>query len=89
MNEENIIIRSLDKIQNRLDTISDDCSELKIISAKQEENLKEHMRRTEILEQQVVPLTEKSFELKGILKAAGFVVSALGVIGGLVFKYLV
>jgi len=69
-----------DKISQSLDRIESDVTELKIISAKQEENLKEHIRRTEIAEEnislireEVRPLKEHVIVVNGVLKVLGVI----------------
>ena len=74
-----------ERIYEVLDKISDDVSELKVTSAKQEENLKEHIRRTEIAEEniglirkEIQPLKDHVIVINGILKIIG----AISVIAG-------
>lgn len=68
-----------------LDKISEDISELKIITAKQEENLKEHIRRTELAEenlqllrQEMQPLKEHVVAINGVLKVIGVISVIIG-----------
>lgn len=69
-----------DKILQSLDRIESDIVELKITSAKQEENLKEHIRRTEIAEENITlireeirPLKDHVIVVNGVLKVLGIV----------------
>ena len=62
-------------IIDKLDKISEDVAEIKVMDAIQNEQLKEHMRRTDILEQQidkidgrVKPIETHVHHLAGILK---------------------
>ena len=82
---------SNERIYEVLDKISDDVSELKVTSAKQEENLKEHIRRTEIAEEnlelirkEMQPLKEHVIVINGVLKIVGAVSVVVGSIAGIV-----
>jgi hypothetical protein len=68
-----------------LDKISEDVSELKITVAKQEENIKEHIRRTEIAEQnleiihnEIRPLKEHVIVINAVLKGIGVISIIIG-----------
>jgi BRCT domain type II-containing protein len=81
---------SNERIYEVLDKISDDVSELKVTSAKQEENLKEHIRRTEIAEEnlelirgEIQPLKEHVIVINGVLKIVGAVSVIVGSIAGI------
>jgi hypothetical protein len=72
-----------------LDKISDDISELKITVAKQEENIKEHIRRTELAEenlqflrQEIQPLKEHVVTINGVLKIIGTISIIIGSAAG-------
>ena len=82
---------SNERIYEVLDKISGDVSELKVTSAKQEENLKEHIRRTEIAEEnlelirkEMQPLKEHVIVINGVLKIVGAVSVIVGSIAGIV-----
>jgi BRCT domain type II-containing protein len=82
---------SNERIYEVLDKISDDVSELKVTSAKQEENIKEHIRRTEIAEEnlelirkEMQPLKEHVIVINGVLKIVGAVSVIVGSIAGIV-----
>jgi hypothetical protein len=82
---------SNERIYEVLDKISDDVSELKVTSAKQEENLKEHIRRTELAEEnleilrtEIQPLKEHVIVINGILKIVGAVSVIVGSIAGMI-----
>jgi hypothetical protein len=82
---------SNERIYEVLDKISDDVSELKVTSAKQEENLKEHIRRTEIAEEnlelireEIQPLKEHVIVINGVLKIVGAVSVIVGSIAGII-----
>jgi hypothetical protein len=59
------------RIENKLDKISDQISEINVILASQHVSLVEHIRRTNILEDKIVPLEEKLIESKGLMKLGG------------------
>lgn len=75
----------MDRIYQSLERIESDVTDLKITSAKQEENIKEHIRRTELAEenlsmlrQEIEPLKQHVVAINGVLKVIG----ALSVIIG-------
>lgn len=74
-----------ERIFEVLDKICEDLSELKITVAKQEENLKEHIRRTELAEenlqmlrQEIEPLKQHVTVINGILKIIGIISVIIG-----------
>jgi hypothetical protein len=74
-----------ERIYEVLDKISEDISELKITTAKQEENLKEHIRRTELAEenlqmlrQEIEPLKQHVIAINGVLKIIGLISVIIG-----------
>jgi hypothetical protein len=78
-----------ERIYEVLDKISEDISELKITSAKQEENIKEHIRRTELAEenltmlrQEIEPLKQHVVAINGILKIIGLISIVIGSAAG-------
>jgi hypothetical protein len=82
---------SNERIYEVLDKISDDVSELKVTSAKQEENLKEHIRRTEIAEEnldlirkEIEPLKEHVIVINGFLKIIGAISVIVGSVAGMI-----
>ena len=80
---------SNERIYEILDKMSEDISELKIVSAKQEENLKEHIRRTELAEEnldmirsEMQPLKEHVIAINGVLKIIGVLSIIVGSAAG-------
>jgi len=78
------IAQKLDKIDERMDKVD-------ITLAKQEVNLKEHMRRTALLEAQhenlkdaLVPVNSHIHQIKGAIKFIGILSTLLAVSGALV-----
>lgn len=76
---------------NKLDEIRDEITELKIITAKQEENLKIHMKRSDNLEEymkhleaRVAPIEKHVTVLEGIAKIFGFIAIAVSIVAGVV-----
>lgn len=74
-----------ERLYELLDKISDDISELKVTTAKQEENIKEHIRRTELAEenlqmlrQEIEPLKQHVVAINGVLKAIGIISVIIG-----------
>lgn len=70
----------LDRIENKLDLISDRLNNVDVTLASQHVSLADHIRRTELLEIAVAPLTKESHMIHGVLKAVG-ILSLLGGIG--------
>ena len=80
---------SNERIYELLDKISDDISELKITAAKQEENIKEHIRRTELAEEnleiirkEIQPLKEHVIAINGVLRIIGVISIIIGSAAG-------
>jgi hypothetical protein len=80
---------SNDRLYELLDRIGEDLSELKITVAKQEENIKEHIRRTEIAEQnleiihnEIRPLKEHVIVINAVLKGIGVISVIIGSAAG-------
>ena len=68
----------LDKVYNKQEVISMDVNEIKVVLGKQEENLRLHMYRTELAEQniellreQVTPIEKHVYLMHAILKVVG------------------
>lgn len=59
------------RIESKLDTIVDDIGAMKVTSAEQHIVLKEHVRRTELLEEAVKPLEKHVYMVNGVLKFLG------------------
>lgn len=78
-----------ERIYEVLDKISEDISDLKITSAKQEENIKEHIRRTELAEenltllrQEIEPLKQHVVAINSVLKIIGLISVVIGSAAG-------
>lgn len=71
------IKRDLNRLHDRLDSIDKTL-------VRQEENLKEHMRRTELLELEVHPIKEHVHQLRGAFKVLGLILTITGVVAALI-----
>ena len=65
------------KFERKLDKITDKLSSIDVTLAAQHESLKEHMRRTELLERQLEPLKEKTASHASVLKFMSVIVVAI------------
>lgn len=81
----------LSKIYTKVEKISDDMGDLKIISGKQQISLDEHVRRTEILEnrtdvifEELEPLKEHVIQVNTVFK----IIAGLSTIGGVILGIL-
>lgn len=88
-----LIIDKVDKLDIKIDTIASDIVELKITSGKHEENLKEHMKRSDLLEksqevlfEELKPIKVHVHTVNGTFKFLGIFTSiATGIAGILKF----
>lgn len=67
-------------IHEKLDRIQADIVEIKITMSENTGSLKEHMRRTDILEREMKPLSKHVAMVNGAMKASGAVATLLGAI---------
>lgn len=58
----------LNRIEDKIDKISDSIGSINITLAKQHQSLDEHMRRTELLEKIVEPIEKHVIMINGIIK---------------------
>ena len=68
-------------MDKKLDKIAEDISEIKTTLAEQHVVLKEHIRRTEILESEVRPIKAPVAKVEGIVKAIILVATVAAAIG--------
>jgi len=80
----------LERIYESLDRIEVDITNLRIITAKQEENIKEHIRRTELAEEnltllrgEIEPLKQHVIVINGILRVIGVISVVIGSAAGI------
>lgn len=83
-------MQDFESIHLKLDKIQEDISEIKVLDAIQNEQLKAHMRRSDLLEERVEqvnnelkPVLEHVTMLRGIVKVLGGVGFLLGILEGL------
>lgn len=72
------------QLDNRLSKISSDISSINVTIGKQHVSLEEHIRRTNLLEEKIIPLEEKQSEMRGIIKLAGFFMGAITAIAAVI-----
>ena len=68
----------LDRIENKIDKHGEHLSSIDVTLAAQHQSLKDHMRRTELLEAKLEPIEEHVANLNGILKFIGFLSVLVG-----------
>ena len=81
----------LKELNAKLEKVSDRLSSIDITLAKQEVNLEDHIRRTEIAEERLghmegilIPLQKHANQIDGGLKLLGAIVTVLGVVAGFI-----
>lgn len=67
----------LDGIHVKLDKIDDRLGSIDTTLVKQEVNLREHMRRTELLEKELAPIKSSIAEAKGVRNFLSFIIPTL------------
>ena len=67
------IDRKTDKIENKVDKLDTRLDRVDITLAKQEEQLAEHIRRTNLLEEQMKPVEDHVKHMSGALKLFGVI----------------
>lgn len=72
------------RVEEKLDKVADDISQINITLAKQEVSLAEHIRRTNVLEQKLEPVEKHVAMVNGGLKIVGIVALLVGIIEGIV-----
>lgn len=72
----------LDKIDSKIDKLQDKLSSIDVTLAAQHVSLKEHIRRTELLEHQVSPMVRRDIMILGVLKVIAFSGIVIGIIEG-------
>jgi chromosome segregation ATPase len=81
----------LEKISEKLDKVNDRLNSVDVTLVKQEENLKEHMRRTllnetaiEKITDNLIPINKHVSHVEGALKLLGGLATFAGVVTGIV-----
>lgn len=75
------------RIEDKVDDVQRTVGSINVTLAAQHESLKEHMRRTQLLEDAVGPITKHVSHVEGGLKLLGVLTVLVGVITG-VFELL-
>lgn len=70
------MIDDLKRIESKVDIISDKISSIDSTLAAQHVSLSDHIRRTEILETAIIPLTKHDAMMQGVLKGIGILALA-------------
>ncbi len=78
------------RIEDKLDSMSDKINDIAIVQSKQEENLREHMRRTALAEENIQRLHDELRPIQahvtvvtGIIKIVGLLATIITVIIGI------
>jgi hypothetical protein len=79
-----VIVAKFDKIDNKLDSIEASQAETNIILDKQEVNIAIHVKRTNILEDKIVPIEKFMEVVNGILKAIGGLAILISIVTGII-----
>ena len=67
-----------DKLDKKLDKISEDISEIKITQAEQAKDLRYHIKRTTQIENSLLPIVQAKHKLDGAFKVIGIIASIAG-----------
>lgn len=73
--------RRLDKIEDKLDIVSDKIASIDKTLAAQHVSLQEHIRRTNILENKLEPVERHVTMINGVLKAIGLLATIATIVG--------
>ena len=71
-----------ERLETKLDKVSDEIGNINITLAKQHITLEEHVRRTEILEDEIRPIKKHVAMVNGVLKLMGLLAPIIGAIAG-------
>jgi len=72
------------RIETKIDKVMEHVSEINVTLAKQHVSLDDHIRRTAILETQIIPLKKQSDMAYGIIKFIALVAAVSGGVEGVV-----
>ncbi len=70
----------LKRIEDKIDRIDDKISNIDSTLAAQHVSLKDHMRRTDLLEQTIRPIEKHVYMVNGVLKAIGILAMLAAII---------
>lgn len=85
--EKDQLLELILKIDDKLDRFHTEFVQINITLAKQEESLASHIKRTEILEQQIVPINRNIYMLQGVAKFFGASTLLVGLVAGILKIY--
>lgn len=71
------------RIEDKIDSVKDILSSVNVTLASQHESLKEHMRRTELLEKQIAPIQRDLDTRKSLMRILGGFFVLIGVAAGI------
>lgn len=60
-----------DRLESKIDKITEQLSEMNVTMAKQEVNLQLHMKRSDLLEKQMIPVRKHVAMVHGVVKFIG------------------
>lgn len=75
--------KRLDRIEHKIDDIADAQAEMNVVLGQQHVSLKEHVRRTNLLEAQVRPLQRHMAMVEGFFKYVGGFTVFLGAVAAI------
>lgn len=91
MANEDQILRALDKFESKLDSLDSRLDAVDKTLVKQEANLGEHMRRTDLAESRmdiiqadIQPIKKHVAMMEGALKGIGVLATIVGIIAGII-----
>lgn len=67
------------RLEAKIDVIVDRIGSIDVTLVKQHESLKHHIKRTEILEQELRPIKKHVSTVSAIMKITGFMIGLIGV----------
>ena len=70
---------TVDRIEGKLDKISDRLNSIDVTLAKQEITLDIHVKRTNLLESKIDPMESRWSNLLGVIKLVGFIAVLAGI----------
>lgn len=73
----------LEKVNDKLDSIKDHISSIDITLARQADSLAYHIKRTDLLEAKLEPMTKKQDMMHGVIKFVGFLAILAGILEGI------
>lgn len=70
----------LNRIESKIDTVTDKVDTINQILAQQHESLKYHIKRTDLLEQQIAPLRRHDINITFMIQLIIYIAAILGAI---------